>query len=365
MDLRRRLRVLIAVGVVIGATASPAWACGGMVSDNGSAELTSMTAALSFDGSQERLLVQVGFGGATGESFGWLMPVPAAPEIEPADDSVLDAALTATTPPVRDDYVPSLLPGLCACGGGGEGAAGGVQHLGTTVVGDVRFDTIAGRAGALSTYLDNHNFELDAHQRDAVTDYVRRGWVFVTGTVADGAPAAGRITPVLFTFQTDEAVYPLEMAGDDAHPGDVAMDVITVTPYRPTSTTYDEHVLRPDPDGAFVTGMDSLGLVYSAPVTDEQRRALAPLTGGTHAWLSRYRANWSLGALTDDLVLAEGPSTRIDYVSLLASYRSDARWVNVGRFAFAYSMLLFLVLGIGGVMVILVGLARNGFKRRV
>lgn len=342
-------RATAIVSLVIPAVlwSSPALACGGMVSGSTNAELTATDALLSFDGARERLLVQVGFGGSGGEGFGWLLPLPSSPEIDEASNEPLVAALESTRPPPRDDSVPSVFPEVCACGGGDdETAAGGVQHLGTEVVGGLRFDTIAGSPGAVDVYLERHDFNLDPHQRSAIREYMTRDWVIVTATVAPGAPPGGSLTPILFTFDTDEAIYPLAMAGDD-HAGIMEMELFTLTPFRPSSQTFDERIVRPASDGILPEAGDRLELVYSAPLPPAGSGAFGSLDPPEGAWLSRYRAAWNIESLKSDLVLAAGPSTPVTFRPLLDDYESDARWVGLGQMALFSGFLGFLTLVIG------------------
>ena len=359
---RSRLAVVAAVTLVVVSVAAPAFACGGMVSNSRYAELTGMSALLSFDGSTERLLVQVGFGGTDGESFAWLMPFPAAPDISKASTESLETAIAVTTPPERDEAVPELFPSVCACGAGGEDLAnGGVEHLGTQTVGGIRFDTITGGGDAVNAYLDEHDFRLEPHQRESIEDYMRRGWVMVTGTVERGAPAEGRLTPVSFAFPTDEAVYPLQIAGDD-HAGTVEMDVVTVTPFRPRSTTYREHVVRPSDDGTMPPAGDRLELVYAAPLSPELGAELRDIAPPEGAWLGRYRATWNIPTLDQDLVLAAGPADHVDFEGLLASYEDDARWVPLGRFAWTMGILAFVTLVVLTTLALVTGLVRLIFR---
>jgi hypothetical protein len=336
-----------------------------MVSNSTKAELTATTALLTFDGATERLLVQVGFGGSDGEEFAWLMPLPAAPDISERTDAALVAALSITEPPDRDEHVPDVMPSLCACGAGGEEtAAGGVNRFGSEVVGGVRFDTIAGTGAAVDAYLARNDFRLDPHQRTAVRDYMDRGWVIVTGKVAAGAPPGGRFTPVLFSFPTDEAVYPLAMAGDE-HAGVMEMELLTLTPFRPTSTTFDEEIVRPDSEGTLPVPGDRLELVYSAPLPANGPDGFGSLQPPEGAWLSRYRAAWNIDSLRDDLVLAAGSSSTVDYRSLLDDYQKDARWVPLQQLAVVGSTLLLLTLVVAIPLALLMWLVKTVRGRKI
>jgi hypothetical protein len=270
-----------------------------------------------------------------------------------------------TAPPERDEFVEDVVPSVCACGAGDDGdlAAGGVQRLGTEVVGGLRFDTITGTPDAVDRYLQHHAFRLDPHQRESIRDYMDRGWVIVTGTVAAGAPPGGALTPVRFSFETDEAVYPLAMAGDD-HAGVMEMDLLTVTPFRPSSQTFDEVVVRPSSEGTLPEPRDRLELVYAAPLASGQRDRLVDLDPPEDAWLGRYRARWQIDSLDDDLVLAAGSSNAVDYRALVDEYESQQRWVPIGRFALMSGTLAVVTALIALPLALAIWVVRSIARRR-
>jgi len=65
-------------------------------------------------------------------------------------------------------------------------------------------------------WLERNGFEVAAGSRAAITDYVKRGWVFVVLMLKesdDPDEPMRRPHPVAFTFKTDEPVYPMRLTG--------------------------------------------------------------------------------------------------------------------------------------------------------
>jgi len=346
-------------------------ACGGMVSSTGSAELSGFSALLSYDGATEHLVVSIGYlsgGDDQGKGLAWLMPLPAVPKVTKSETAGFDSALAATDPPIRGDFVPGIIPSVCGCGGGNRAVGGGPPVLGRTQVGPFEFVTLGGSSASdVATWMRDHGFVFVDRQQSTVQSYLNKGWVIEAARLSPDVPAEGSLTPIRLAFPTDEIVYPLAIAGAD-HPGPpVDMALFVVTPFRPTSATYPEKVVRPDGDGDFDTPGDRLELRYSAPLEPGTARAIGaslPVPVGT--WLTRYQAKWSLATLSNDLVLQRSPSqSPVDYRSLLADYAHDRRWARVGQLLFGFSFPTFLVLLISGLVVLVVGASGGGFRRRV
>lgn len=367
----RSLKVVLLTGVLTLVLSTPALACGGMVSEDGSAELDAFTALLSHDGATEELLVTVGYAAQEaasedGPGFAWMMPLPAAPEITEADAAALRAALDITEPPRREDHVPSLLPGVCACGAANDGAGGGLD-VDRTVVGPFEFVTLrGGSTGSVQGWMGEHGFAFHDRQSPAVQAYLDRGWVLVTARVLPGVEPEGDLTPVRFRFESGDPVYPLALAGS-GHQGQVIpMSLFTVTPYRPAATSMPEDVVEPDDDGEFASPGNLLELRYSAPLSDADGRDLAVgVTVPDGSWLTRYEASWQATSLTEDLVFGRASSqTAIDYEALLDRYAAARKWSYVGRGVVLFFLITPLVLAVSGLVVLVAGLAGGGFRKR-
>ena len=304
----RLLRASLALAVALSPQA--ALACGAMVSDQGRAELLGFEALLEWDGatSTEELLVSVDFQSAD-PTFGWLMPLPVVPNIEEGDLAPIEEALAITAPPIVEDEDR------------GEGAGsgppvvgagpGGVEVAGRETIRGLRFVILeAIQARSVGRWMRKHNFAFHDRQEPVLQRYLDRGWVIVAARVASRSLPRASLVPVRFSFETAEPVYPLAMAGSGHQGLELGMTIFVLSPFRPTSTTYEERVVTPDPQTGFDAPGSRLELRYSAPLGDQSGR----MEASPDTWLTRYEATFSSAKLDRDLVLARSTDqTAIDY----------------------------------------------------
>lgn len=294
-------------------------ACGGFVSGAGGAEVDQFQALISHDGASEDVLVQVDYSGARAQGgLAWLLPLPSAPRIGAGDGQALYSARLFTTPPSP----PHLFPGAA------QAPSGAVRELGRTVVGDLEFVTLgATSANEVAGWMAANHFAFRDRQAPTLQRYLDRHWVLVAARLtSEHPPTAGRLA-VRFTFPSPDPVYPLVIAGAD-HQGTLSLALFVLTAYRPHSDAYSETVIRPGTGGYFGEPVpDRLNLLYSAPLSAEQRAALSgSVAVPPGAWLTRYEGRITSASLTSDLVLGRSPSqARIDYRELQSEYdRSEA-----------------------------------------
>ena len=292
-------------------TLSPqaALACGAMVSDKGQAELTGFEALLRWDGSTEELLVSVDFQTAD-SAFGWLMPLPAAPEIVEGNLAPIERAFRISEPPIEVDDADGEGSGAPPAVGG----APGVDVLGRDTVGGLRFVTLGAKGAAdAARWMKKHGFAFQDRQEPVLQDYLDKGWVVVAARVAPGGEPAASLVPVSFEFAASEPAYPLAMAGAGHSELGLEMTLFVLSPFRPTSTTYPEVVVEPDPSSGFGAPGPRLELRYSAPLGARAGR----MDATPETWLTRYEANLPLQMLNQDLILTEAAEqTPIDHSDL-------------------------------------------------
>ena len=316
-----------------------ALACGGMVSESGQAELLGFEALLRWDGNGEDLIVSVGFTSAD-PTAAWLMPLPAPPEISEADRDLIAEAFEITAPPQKEEVVPEILPE----GEGDEiavGGAPGVDVIGRDTIGGLRFVTLGGgKAADVTRWMRKHGFTFHDRQEPVIQRYLDQGWVIVAARVAPGGTTTASLVPVRFSFSAGQPVYPLAMAGTGHEEQDLEVSLFVLSPYRPTSTTYLERVVRPDSSGDFDPPGRRLELRYSAPLgADASRMDAAPGT-----WLSRYEGNLRTRDLSTDLVFApSAEQERINYEELASDLATQRTWIYVQRIAIPLAFVLFAI----------------------
>jgi hypothetical protein len=291
-----------------------------MISPRGGAEVLSLEALLRWESGTEELEVSVGFQTRGEEQLAWVMPLPSAPEVTRAKGDLISVAREITQPPEDDETdgegaAPPLV-------GGGRG----VDVISRERVGGLRFVTLGGKdSGELTRWMSRHGFAFHDRQKPVLQDYLDKGWVVVAARFA--SPSIATLEPVRFRFATPEPVYPLAITGAGHEKEDIDISLFVLSPFRPTSTTYDEHV-RVDESGILGPKRGRLELRYSAPLGEQAERLLA--TPST--WLTRYEANIAVQGLTEDLVFARAnDQTSVDYSDLEggSAILSLAMWILI------------------------------------
>ena len=315
-----------------------ALACGAMVSEGGQTEVRGFEALLRWDQGVEDLLVSVSFA-SDDPSFGWLMPLPTAPEIEEADLTLIEEAFEITEPP-REEFSDGEGAGAPPQVGG----APGVDIIGRDTVSGLRFVTLGGKQAAeVARWMRKHGFGFHDRQEPVLQGYLDKSWVVVAARVAPGEALKASLTPVRFTFPSPEPTYPLAMAGSGHQKLDLGMVLFVLSPYRPASTTYSERIERPDPIHGFDPPGRSLELRYSAPLGNEAERMEAT----PETWLTRYEMSMRVEDLTQDLVLAAAAEqTPVDYAELVDEPPGALVWVaRVGVLLVAAVLAIWISLG--------------------
>lgn len=365
------LRVLGALATAIlavGLSGSAVAACGAMVSPQGANDrVQGFDAMISFDGSREQVLTQVAYNTPQGQrpasSFGWLMPLPAAPAVAIGDVDQIDLALAITTPPDPSAYLFQPFPG--GESGGGASPDEGVRVIGSATVGPLEFVTLeAGDAAALGQWLLENGYAWKPGQQPAVQRYLDEGWVIeaARATPQDLGASTGAVGPIRFSFRSARLVYPMALLSASPSPELVSIRLLLLTPYRPVSTTYSQQDARFDGGGYYEPSRKNLDLLYSAPLSAGGRRALTVadqtgrITVPPHPWLSRYEATWQSSRMTRDLSFARAADqSPVTYGALIDRLQAGESMQQARFFGLFLGLPLIALLAIvGGVLLLLV-----------
>lgn len=188
-------------------------------------------AVLQFDGTRETLYLSVRYEGDAA-NFGWLVPVPARPEVEEAPAGLVADIANFEYQLRLEAWKAGRLPpaGVLTFGGGGGGGKAAkpepvevveTKRLGAFDVAVLR----ASEAGALEGWLTRHGFALpdtDA-ARAILAHYVEADMYFCAARVALGKRKrrGGWLTPLTLSFATGRPFFPLRISalhmGPDAH----------------------------------------------------------------------------------------------------------------------------------------------------
>jgi hypothetical protein len=223
----RRIGALGLLGIVVaGAEVRPAQACGGTFCDAG-------PTAMPVDQTGENVLfvvedghveahIQIQYEGDA-DSFAWIVPVLAVPEVTVGSDALFQSMLQAT--------VPTFGQGACGGGGGGGGGCGMsfAAERGEDAALDDDIDEddpdvlVRGTAGAyeyvvlegmnstgVMQWLVDHDYAADQEAAPILQEYVEENFLFVAFRLRGGA-SIDEIHPVVLRWAGTEPCVPIRL----------------------------------------------------------------------------------------------------------------------------------------------------------
>ncbi len=303
-----RFRLLVSAAVLVLLPAAGALADGAFVWRKG-ADLhePQQKAILSWLRGREVMVLQVKYEGPA-EDFGWVVPLPARPQveaIEPEDSPFAEISL----------YTQRRLRwGLRS-----KDQAGGeeVAVLERKIVGVYDVAVLAaGDAGALAGWLNKNGYAFPDDRRSVLDHYVRKKWVYVAmridpkqlGRDETQKLKTGELQPIRFTFPAREMVYPLHISSVNAGRTEVLLYLLADTPM----------VLASGPAGGGFNVKDNCPH-YRTDRNEDPRYGTYPKVEGRHLpktwkalgvsqlrslYVMKYRGTYTGATMTDDLALA-------------------------------------------------------------
>jgi hypothetical protein len=192
-------------------------------------------AIIVFDQGVQEMLLQVKYEGPA-EEFGWVIPVPAKPEV--------------TKGSMKCFYELSQLTqmriGLATLSAGDESKSNHkpVQVIETKTVGAYEIAVLSAQDGkSLEAWLSKNGFSVPKDKSGIVEDYVKKGWYFIAVRIgardlqvrsarkAVGKQLAeGELHPLHIKFPTDQCIFPLKISAVNGKPSEVSLYVISKEP---------------------------------------------------------------------------------------------------------------------------------------
>src|SRR4051794_11112008 len=306
-----------AVGSLL--VAPPALACGGLVGENGTIQLTRTSTLAAYHDGVERYVTSFEFSG-TGESVGSIVPLPGIPtKVERGGDWTLQRLEREIAPPALDRF---------ALADAAQATAGSAEVLQQTQVDALDITILRGGGDEVGTWAIDHGFLLTPDAPEVLDFYSHRSKIFMAARF-DAARAAslgqqsGDGTPIMLTIPTAEPWVPLRILAlglDSAQ--FVNADVFLLTDQQP-------HVLVGD------TGVEAArSEPASASLLDDLRSDTHMGWVPDSMWFTYYDVSTPAGALRHDLAVSTQPDTlpsaRMAGFSVPASSDgSDSWWVPV------------------------------------
>lgn len=210
--------------------ASPAWACGGLVGENGTIELVRTTTLAAYHDGVQRYVTGFEFTGE-GEEVGSIVPLPDVPtEVERGGDWTLQRLVQEIAPPPDFDGATALRA---------TAEAADAEVLLETEIDALDITVLRGGADEVGRWATDNGFLLTPDAPEVLEFYAERSEIFMAarfdaGRAADLGQGAGDATPIMLTIPTDDPWVPLRILGMGLTEGQqVEADVFVLTDDEP------------------------------------------------------------------------------------------------------------------------------------
>ena len=229
----RRIALLLALATVsvvaAVAAAAPAGACGGLVGENGTIQLTRTSTLAAHHDGIERYVTSFEFTG-TGEEVGSIVPLPAVPtKVERGGDWTLQRLAQEVAPPL-----PAPLREEAA-----TTSAVKAEELYSTKIDALDITILRGGGDAVGAWALDHGFLLTPDAPRVLDFYSQRSKIFMAARfdatrARDLGQTSGDGTPIMLTIPTDEPWVPLQILALGLGKAQVVdADVFLLTDERP------------------------------------------------------------------------------------------------------------------------------------
>jgi len=203
----RLAAAVLAATAVVALTAAPAGACGGLVGENGTIQLTRTSTLAAFHDGVERYVTSFEFTG-TGESVGSIIPLPGIPEeVVRGGDWTLQRLAQEVAPPA--DGFDESADSVAAAGESAEVVL-------ETQIDALDITVLRGGGDEVGTWARDNGFLLTPDAPEMLDFYGHRSEIFMAARfdasrAAELGQTAGDGTPIMLTIPTDAPWVPLRI----------------------------------------------------------------------------------------------------------------------------------------------------------
>ena len=204
---RRLAAALLASSAALIAAATPAGACGGLVGENGSIQLTKTSTLAAYHDGVERYVTSFEFTGE-GESVGSIIPLPDIPsEVVRGGDWTLQRLAQEVAPPPDGDS---------RAAGAALDSAESAQVILETQIDALDITVLKGGGDEVGIWARDNGFLLTPDAPEMLDFYGHRSQIFMAARfdasrAAELGQTAGDGTPIMLTIPTDAPWVPLRI----------------------------------------------------------------------------------------------------------------------------------------------------------
>jgi hypothetical protein len=204
---RQLAAAALAAAAIVTVTAAPAAACGGLVGENGTIQLTRTSTLAAYHDGVERYVTSFEFTG-TGESVGSIIPLPGIPdEVVRGGDWTLQRLAEEVAPPSDGDGAEESFA---------TADSASAEVLLETQIDALDITVLRGGGDEVGTWARDNGFLLTPDAPEMLDFYGHRSQIFMAARfdasrAAELGQAAGDGTPIMLTIPTDAPWVPLRI----------------------------------------------------------------------------------------------------------------------------------------------------------
>ncbi len=208
--MRRRVLITTVLTVALLALPSAAFACGGLLSPNGSVNLLRTTTLAAYHEGIEHYVTSFSFVGGGGAKFGSIVPLPGIPtDVERGGDWTLQRLVREVRPPARF---------LTADGFAAPLAASEAQVILEKRIDALDITVLKGGGGEVARWSEKNGFILSPDAPEVLDFYAKRSPIFLAARFDSKAAQQqglneGDGTPIHISIPTPQPWVPLRILG--------------------------------------------------------------------------------------------------------------------------------------------------------
>jgi Uncharacterized protein conserved in bacteria (DUF2330) len=287
--MRRIAIVLVLVGTAVLLAAAPAGACGGLVGENGTIQLTRTSTLAAYHNGVERYVTSFEFTG-TGAEVGSIVPLPGVPtKVERGGDWTLQRLEQEVQPPTPRAFATSAADGA---------ALEKAEVILQTKIDALDITILRGGGNAVGKWALDHGFFLTPDAPEVLDFYSQRSKIFMAARfdatrAQELGQTSGDGTPIMLTIPVDEPWVPLRILALGQRASQfVDADVFLLTDQRPT--------LRTGGGGTTLARSDAASSSLLADLRSDKGMEWVP----DDMWLTFLRVNTEARNLDYDLAVS-------------------------------------------------------------
>ena len=193
--------------------------------EQGSVTAAAQKALILYDQGREDMVLQARYEGPAQE-FGWLIPVPGAPEFRAGSMACFyDLSRLTQEPLWPEEFDVSSLSSS-------DFGANRIKPVTIKATGAIQVSVLSAQdTNSLSEWLAIHDFVLPKAMRPLLDRYVTNHWYFVAARIKpDHGTASAELQPLVISFPSDKCVFPLALSAAGSRPSEVTVLVLAAEP---------------------------------------------------------------------------------------------------------------------------------------